>query len=97
MCIRDRSRIVTEVQGDAIESGADPDDLARGAEHVEIGRPERRHAAREDVALPECGRERETLQRDERLAQASASPDPVPGRKEAPESRLLGRLDLAPC
>ena len=92
----EKRRIVAEVQGDAIEAGADPDDLARGAEHVQIGRPERGHAPREDVALPERRGKRHALQRDERLAEALPAPDPVPGGQEAPEVDLLRGLDLAP-
>ncbi len=92
----EKRRIVAEVQGDAIEPGADPDDLARGAQHVQIGRPERGHASREHVALPERRGERHALQRNERFPESLPAPDPVPRGEEAPEVDLVRGLDLAP-
>ena len=89
-------RVLAEVEGDAVEPGARPDDLARGAEDVEVGRAIALHPPRKHVALPERDRERERLQRDERLAERLPAPDPVPRGQEAAESRLLRRLDLAP-
>ena len=88
-------RVVAEVDGDAVEPGADPDELAGGAEPVEPCGLVARDASRQHLALPQRHREGETLERDERLAQAGATADPVPGRQEAAEGGLLGRLDLA--
>ena len=51
--------------------------------------------AGQHLALPQRDRERESLERDKRLAQTRPAADPVPGRQEAAERGLLGRLDLA--
>ena len=87
--------VLAEEERDAVEPGADPDDLAGRAELVELLRPVARDAARQHLGLPERDRQRERLQRDERLAQRRAAVDPVPARQEAAERRLLDRLDLA--
>ena len=59
--------------------------------------------ARQDVALPDLGRQRDALERDERLAQAvgagAAGPvgvDVLPAGEEAGQLALVGGLDLAP-
>ena len=52
-------RVVAEVDGDAVEAGADPDDLARGAERVELLGPVAGDAARQHVRLPQRDRERQ--------------------------------------
>ena len=49
----ERGRVLAEVDRDAVEAGADPDDLARGAERVELLRPVAGNAPRQDVALPQ--------------------------------------------
>ena len=54
-------RVLTEEDGDPIEAGADPDQLARGAQLVELLRPVAGHSARKHVALPELDRERQAL------------------------------------
>ena len=91
----EQRRVLAEVDGDAVEPGADPDELAGGAERVERGGLVAGDAARQHLGLPERDRQREPLQRHERLAQGRAAADPVPGGQEAAEGRLLGRLDLA--
>ena len=48
----ERGRVLAEVDRDAVEAGADPDHLARGAERVELLRPVAGHAPRQDVASP---------------------------------------------
>ena len=88
-------RVLTEEDGDPIEAGADPDQLARGTQLVELTRRVAGHPAWKHVALPELDRERQALQRNKRLAEGCASVDAVPARQETAESRLLGGLDLA--
>ena len=73
-----RRGVLTEVDGDPIEPGADPDHLAGGTERVEVGRAIARHAPRQHVALPERDGKRDALERDDRLAQRLTAPDPVP-------------------
>ena len=92
----EQRRVLAEEDRDAVEPGADPDELAGRAELVELLGPVAGHAARQHLRLPERHRQREPLQRDERLAQRRAPVDAVPARQEAAERRLLDRLDLAP-
>src|SRR5581483_680728 len=66
-----------------------------GAELVELLRSIARDAARQHLGLPERDRQRQALQRDQRLAERGAPVDSVPARQEAAERGLLGRLDLA--
>ncbi len=87
--------VLAEVEGDAVEAGADPDDLAARAERVEVLGPVAGHAPRQQLGLPQRDGQRQRLQRDERLAQRRAAVDPVPRRQEARERLLLDRLDLA--
>src|SRR5262249_59289701 len=63
---------------------------------VELPGSEPRHAAREHLRFPQRHRQRQTLQRDERLAQRCPTVDPVPVWQEAAERGLLRRLDLLP-
>src|SRR5262249_20622843 len=49
----------------------------------------------QQLALPQPDRQRERLQRDERLPQGRPPIDAVPRRKEPSERRRLDRLDLA--
>ena len=86
--------VLAEEERDAIETGTDPDELARRAKLVELQRLVVRHAPRQHLGLPELHRQREPLERDERLAKGRAAVDPVPARQEAPERRLLGGLDF---
>ena len=81
--------------------GADPDDLAAGGQLVEPGRAVGAEPAREHVALPDLGRQRDALQRDQRLAQAvgagagrAVGVDVLPGGQEAGELGRVDRLDL---
>ena len=57
-------------------------------------RPVAGNAPGQHLGLPERDGQRQRLQRHERLAERRAAVDPVPARQEAPECRLLGRLDL---
>ena len=52
------------------------------------------NASRQNLALPQGNRQRERLQRDERLPQARAPVDPLPAGQELRERSPLGRLDL---
>ena len=89
-------RVLAEEHGHAVEPGSRPDQLAGRAQLVELLRPVARDAARQHLRLPQRHRQREPLQRDQRLAQRRAPVDPVPVRQEAAERRLLRRLHLAP-
>jgi hypothetical protein len=66
--------VLPEIQRDATpaaeRAGADPDELAAGAELIQPGGAVGAEAARQHVALPDLRRQRDTLQRHERLAQA---------------------------
>src|SRR5205823_6206760 len=73
---------------------ADPDDLARGAELVQLCRLIAGYAARQDLGLPERDRKGKALQRNERLSKRGAPVDAVPAGEESREGRLLDRLDL---
>ena len=55
-----------------------------------------RDATRQELGLPERHRQRQRLERDERLAQRRAPVDALPAGEEAAERSLLGRLDFAP-
>src|SRR5207245_6142229 len=92
----ERGGILAEEDRDAVEAGADPDDLARGTELVELRGLIVRHAARQHLRLPERDGKRKSLQRHERFAQRRAAVDPVPGGKEASERFLFCRLHFAP-
>ena len=81
--------------------GADPDQLAARAELVEPGRAVGAESPGQHVALPGLRRQRDALQRDQRLAQAigpgagaAVGVDVLPARQEAGELALVGRLDL---
>ena len=80
---------------------ADPHELARGAQRVHPRRRVGADAARQHVALPHLGGQREPLQADQRLAQpvgpgarGRVAVDALPVRQEARERALVGRLDL---
>ena len=72
------ARVLAEVHGHAIEAGADPDELARCAQLVELLRAVVGHAPRQQLGLPKRDGQRERLQRHERLPQAGAPVDAVP-------------------
>ena len=55
-----------------------------------------RHTARQHLGLPQRNRQRECLQRHERLAERRAPVDPVPTGQEARQRVFADRLDLAP-
>src|SRR5205823_14847137 len=74
----------------------DPDDLAGGAERIELLGPVAGNPPRQEIVLPQRHRETEALERDERLAKRRAAVHPVPAREETAESSLLGRLNLTP-
>ena len=81
--------------------GADPHQLAAGGQLVEPRRAVGAEPAREHVALPHLRRQRDALQRDERLAQAvragagrAVDVDVLPGGQKARELRLIDRLGL---
>ena len=80
----------------AVEPGADPDELAGRAQLVELLGPVVPDTAGQHFGLPQPDGKRQSLQGHQRFAQRSAAVDPVPAGQEAPERRLLGRLDLAP-
>ena len=93
--------VLAEVERDAAGAregpGADPDQLAAGRQLVEPGRAVGAEAAREHVALPDLGGERDALERHQRLAQAvgagaggAVGVDVLPRGQEAGE---LGRVD----
>ncbi len=86
--------VLPEVHGYAIEAGADPDELPRRAQLVELLGAVIGHAPGQQLRLPQRDGQRERLQRHERLTQARAAVDAVPGGEEARERRLLGRLHL---
>ena len=90
----ERRRVLAEEDGDPVEPGADPHDFAGCAELIELPRVESGNPAWQHVRLPQRDRQRQSLQRHERLAQRGAAIDAVPVREEAAESRLLCRLDL---
>ena len=91
----EQRRVVAEEDRDPIEPRSDPDELARGAELVELLGPIFGHAPRQQLRLPERDGQRERLQRNERFAERRTTVDPVPAREEAAERCLLHRLDLA--
>src|SRR6266508_5964402 len=91
----ERGCVFAEEDRDAVETGADPDDLAGCAELIELRGLIPGNTARQHLRLPQRHRQREPLQRHERLAQRRATVDPVPRRQEPAERALLGRLDLA--
>ena len=93
--LAERGGVLAEVERDAVEPGADPHDLAGRAERVELLRPVAGDAPGQQVALPEAERQRQRLQRHERLAQRRAPADALPRGKEARERRRLDRLDLS--
>ena len=86
--------ILAEEERGPLEPCADPDDLARGAELVELGGAKAGHAAREDVRLPERDGERGPLKGNQGLPQRRPPVDPLPGGKEAAEGALVDGLDL---
>src|SRR4029079_2195813 len=98
--------VLAEVEGDAAVvaaegAGADPDQLAAGAELVEPALRVGAEAARQHVGLPGFRRQRDPLQRHQRLAQAveagagaAEGIDVLPAREEAGELAGVGRLDL---
>ena len=80
-------------------AGADPDDLARGAQRVEVGRLVLGQAGGEDVALERRGDQRRALQLAETSTSASSprrpAPDAVPAGQEAGQGAGVDRLHLA--
>ena len=70
--------VLAEVHGSAIQTRADPDDVTRSAERVEIRGPVRGHTPRQHVALPERDRQRERPEAGRALRAAS-----VDGRSRA--------------
>ena len=102
----DQRDVVAEVERHAARAapqraGADPHELAARAQLVHPGRRVGADAARQHVALPRLDRQRQALERHERLAQAvdaraggGMAVDALPGREEAGERALVGRLDL---
>src|SRR3954453_6718459 len=85
--------VLAEVERDlaaaaAQGTGADPDDLAPGAELVEPGRAVGAEAPREHVTLPDLRRERDSLERDESLTQPVGS---RPGRPEGVDVLPVGQ------
>src|SRR5205823_729116 len=88
--------VLAEIDGNAIEAGADPHDLAGRAELVQLRSGVAGHAARQHLGLPERDRQRQRLQRHERLAQRRPAVDPMPARQEASQRGLLGGLDFLP-
>ena len=89
-------RVLAEEDGDAVEACADPDDLARGAERVELRRLVAGDAPRQHVRLPQRHGQRQRLERNQSLAEAGAAIDAVPGGNKTRVRRLLDRLDLLP-
>ena len=87
--------VLAEEQRDAVEPGSDPHDLAGRAELVELFGAIAGDAPRQHLALPERDRQRERLERDQRLAESRPPVDPMPARQEAAHRRLLDGLDLA--
>ena len=92
--LAERTRVLTEVEGDAVRARADPHHLATRAQRVEVLGPVARHAPREQVALPERDRQSQRLERNERLAKRRTTVDPLPGGRKARERLSLDRLDL---
>ena len=92
----ERGRVLAEEDGDPVEPGADPHDFAGCAELVELPRVESGNPAWQYVRLPERDRQRQSLQRHERLTQRGAAIDAMPVRQEAAERRLLCRFDFLP-
>ena len=100
--------VLAEVEGDAAvaaaeRAGADPDHLAAGAELVEPGRRVGAEPARQHVPLPDLRRQRDALQRHQRLAQAVGPGAGARGRRRRSASsagsgragRASAGLDLA--
>ena len=92
--LTERGRILAEVDGDPIEPGADPDDLAARAERVELLGTVVGHPARQELGLPQSDGEREGLKRHESFAQRGSAVDPVPRGQETREGSGLDGLDL---
>ena len=100
------AHVLAEVERDpaaaaAERAGADPDDLAAGAELVEPGRAVGAEPARQHVALPDLRGQRDALERDQRLAQAVGAGagrpvgvDVLPARQEAGQLARVDGLDL---
>ena len=85
--------VLAEVEGDlavaaAQRPGADPDELAAGAELVQPGRAVGAEPAGQHVALPGLRGQRDPLERDQRLAQPVG---PAPERPWASTFCQLGR------
>ena len=99
--------VLAEVEGDAAVvapagAGADPDDLAAGAELVEPGRRVGAEPPRQHVLLPDLRRQHHALQRHQRLAQpvgagagGAVGVDVLPVGQEAGEALARGGFDLA--
>jgi hypothetical protein len=100
--------VLAEVERDsAVAStqrpGADPDQLAPGAELIEPRGAVGAEAARKHVALPYLWSERDPLERHERLAKpvrprasGAVSVDVLPACEEPRQLALVGGLDLVP-
>src|SRR5260370_653662 len=91
----EQRRVAAEERGHGVDPRPDPDELAGRAELVELLGPVVGHAARQHLRLPERDRQRQRLQRDERLAEGCPTVDAVPAREEAAERRLLHGFHLA--
>ena len=99
-------QVLAEVQGHPARSpperaGPDPDELAARAQLVHPRRRIRARAARQHVALPRLGGHRQSLERDQHLAQAvnagagrRMAVDPLPRRAGSARGPLLDRFDL---
>src|SRR5712691_5960834 len=97
--------MVSEIQRDAAvpvaeRVDADPYDLPRGGDGVEIRRIVNVDPRRQDLGLENRRWQRRALQLLDRVEQGvgAMSPldDPLPRGREAPEHRLIDRLDLVP-
>ena len=102
----EQRRVLTEVERHtartaAERTGADPDDLAGGAQLIEPGLRVGADASWQDVALPDLRGQRKSLEGDQRLAQAVDARaggrmpvDALPAGVEARQRALVGGLDL---
>ncbi len=92
--LAEHGRVLPEEDGDAVETGADPHELPGRAELVELRRRIVGNPPRQHLGLPQCDRQRQPLEGDERLAQACAPVDSVPAGEEPGKGDLLDRLHL---
>jgi len=66
--LAERSRVLAEVERDAVGAGTGPHDLTARGQRIEVLRPVAGHAPRQHFAFPERNGEWQGLQWDERLA-----------------------------